>query len=612
MVTVTRSACSSTFRCRRSDGGVAIHFEIRNEYEDRVVREFSFRLAAGVSMERHALLWPEGLGRRFHTPDALGTGVQMGYPSGRGTMQWCAFAGSDDGLYIAAHDEAQLAKTFAANPRADGNVDLRVTMYPYVRPGETWTSPEFVVRPYRGTWHEAARLYRAWYDSEFNLAPQPRWVTESSGWLLGILKQQNGEILWDYRHGIDRLAAVALAHGLDTIGLFGWAHGGHDYLYPDYIPDPGMGGEAALREAIRRTRERGLRVVLYANGQLMDTSTAFYRYQGNRATSQRENTEPYVSSIRKFYSSTPVTFAQGCCGAAPWSSRMRDLAQQALRLGADGILYDQLGVIGPGHCHAPDHRHCRPSEAFTASRVEMVSTIAAEARARNADFVVMTEGVHDTLLPYIPYYHGWGTGSVPQSADETGEGSGNELFPQLFRCTFPELVKTQRHSTPMLDRYHANYAVYCGLRHEIEARYAADTAYLLDARVPDEEDYADCTYYPPNVPLMQGTPPAEATAYLKSLIEFETRQAAFCRRGRYLGDEGLAATAQPLRTAALRAADGRLAVLVWNPTDETLDCPLDLVPGRSAVSADSPAGPVGPATPLPPQSVRLLVYPTES
>ena len=89
--------------------------------------------------------------------------------------------------------------------------------------------------------------------------PGTRLARNASGWLLCILKQQNGEVMWDYR-SLNALCDVADKRGLDMLGLFGWAHGGHDHLYPDYNRTP-MGGERPRRpergpapENVRRQR----------------------------------------------------------------------------------------------------------------------------------------------------------------------------------------------------------------------------------------------------------------------------------------------------------------------------------------------------------------------
>jgi hypothetical protein len=411
-------------------------------------------------------------------------------------------------------------------------------------------------------------------------------------------------VMWDYLTGIDRLCDLAEACGLGMIGLFGWAHGGHDYLYPDYTPDPLMGGETALRAALARARQRGIRTILYANGIIMDTSTSFYRECGNEAIMLCENSEPYVSSIRKFHSSTPVTFALGCPGSDCWRGRMLKLAEQANDLGADGILYDQLGVFC-AVCHATDHRHTTPVETY-GERAGMLREIADCLQEQNPDFVVMTEGIHDTLLDSISFVHGWGCGFA--SAGARHNMFGDNSFPALFRVTFPEVPMTQRQPNCVLDRHQANFATVHGIRHEIETRYQPDVRYLLEGTVPDLDAYADCAYYPPDVELMRRTNPEQASRYLANLIAFQQRYAEFFRHGRFLGNQGFACDNTTVQANAFAGADGKLAVCVWNPTELPQPCTV-VVPKHNCVECAEPeCSAVQSRYPLNPETIRIFIF----
>jgi hypothetical protein len=266
---------------RSDEQGLHLSASVRNDDPSWTVRACRFPILNGVAADGATVLWPNGLGQRF--PDSAAFGRRsLSYPGGTASMPWFALARSADGLYLGSHDPAMSARTIEAECSPGGQIlAVRVGHLPFCAPGQSWTAPEFVVAPYRGPWQVAARRYRAWYDTVATVLAPSAWAQHSSGWLLAVLKQQNGDVMWDYRTGIDRLGDIALAHGLDTLGLFGWAHGGHDALYPDYIPDPLMGGADALRDALTRAKARGLRTVLYANGVIMDTSTAFYRDQAD-------------------------------------------------------------------------------------------------------------------------------------------------------------------------------------------------------------------------------------------------------------------------------------------------------------------------------------------
>ena len=353
---------------RKSGDGFQISGELRNDADGWIVRELKCPILGGITADPavHPLLWPNGLGQRFSAASP-GSERSFSYPSGTGTMQWCAFAGAARGLYLGCHDAAQGGKTFSVRSAPPGKqFGFSITHQPFCARGQRWELPATVLLPYAGSWHVAARHYRAWFDSVKPPRPVADWARNSSGWMLCILKQQNGDVMWDYA-ALEQLCDIADRRGLDVLGLFGWTHGGHDRFYPDTYPDPLMGGSDALRRGLEQVRRRGKRAILYVSGQDIDTATDYYRYQGNDVLLLSERSEAQTMSIRKFNSSTPVVFAKACNGAEPWFDRMLACAVQAQRLGADGVIYDTLGVTGPASCFAEspaldafDRLHFRP------------------------------------------------------------------------------------------------------------------------------------------------------------------------------------------------------------------------------------------------------------
>jgi hypothetical protein len=552
--------------------------------------------------EDMALLLPDGLGTRIKNPHHT-KAVDLNYPAGNCTMAWSAMAGPRGGWYLGRHDREISSLWWRAEGAGDGT-RWWLSQKPWLRPSTAWRSAPIVLRAYAGEWHEAARTYRRWADSWFSRASIPAWVQEQTGWFLAILKQQNGAIYWNY-HDLHRVWKLALDHGLSSVGLFGWAHGGHDRYYPDYHPDPAMGGEAVLRKALAEARKLGLRTVLYANGQLIDSSTEFYRWHGNDACSWRPNHEPYAMSIRKFNSSTPVTFVLCCHGAPLWQAQMRKLALAAEDLGADGILYDQIGVSGGTSCHHPGHNHATPDTGRAEERVAYYSKLAEEMRAINPEFTIMTEGIFDALTPHMGWFHGWGTGFAPKPIYEF-IGDGENDFPGLFRTVFPEVPLIQRFGTPALDAAQANHALLHGLSHEIEARWPADLRYLEHGEKPADDAFADCTYYPPDLKLMQRTTAAESRSYISGLCEFATKHADLLRHGTYLGDEGIAG--QGSLSATSRLSGTCAGVIVVNSGDQ----PVEIQPtfrGLTAVSAHEPGSEsIALSTPISPDGVRLYRY----
>jgi len=597
--------------------------EIRNDEPGWVVCGFTGPMldAIQADLAAHPLLLPEGFGRRISgVPQAKGKSaprdagkhfeIAWTYPSNRGTMQWCALAGQEGGLYVGCHDAAHGAKTFGVHyEREDRRVGLAVKHQFFCAAGRRWSVPPTVLAPYQGTWHAAARYYRAWIDSERPLGQVPEWARNASGWLLCILKQQNGEVLWDYP-SLEKLAEVADHRGLDILGLFGWAHGGHDHLYPDYIPDPKMGGAEALRKVLKEVHRQGKRAIIYANGQLQERDTEFWKTQGKDLAVIQKDGVSVQQKWHKFKNAPAYQFDLGCLAAQRWHDRMLSLAIQANELGADGILFDQLGNTGPMACYAPGHGHPVPTMVYAGDRVAMLRRIADHMRAINPEFIVMTEGLHDSVLDSISLFHGCVLGVFSASVSEISArgptDSVSAAFPEMFRYTFPEVMSTMRIPTPMVNRAIANYACVYGFRSEIESRYAPDVRYLKENRVPEAVEYEQ-VISKPDIAMMQATPPEEATRYLKRLIEFQRANAGLLWRGRFVDDQGFTFQGPGLVAKGFAAGD-RLGVVVWNPGARAAAFTLAVSNADLVSAAEPEKGPVEALTPLAPQTVRLLVW----
>ena len=375
---------------------------------------------------------------------------------------------------------------------------------------------------------------------------------------------------------------------MDILGLFGWAQGGHDHLYPDYIPDAQMGGAEALRKSLKEVRRHGKRSIIYANGQLIDMATEYYRTHGKDQAVLKEDGTPLRQDWQKFKSFPAVKCVLACQLAEGWHKRMLELARQAHDLGADGILFDQLGVTGPMPCWATNHGHPSPSMVYAGERAIWLRRVADEMKRIDPEFIVMTEGLHDSLLDSVLLFHGCMFGvhthTEKQMRALLGGNLDDDLFPEMFRFTFPEVLTTQRHPTPMLNRLEANYACLYGLRYEIESRYAPDVRYLKEGVIPTREDYAD-VLNPPRIDIIAATPPAEATRYLKQLTEFQRRHATLLWRGQFVDDRGFQFKGERLIAKGYTAGN-QLAVLVWNPSDQPATFSLAVPKARLTTAAE--------------------------
>ncbi|MBN2451115.1 MAG: hypothetical protein JXR77_12045 [Lentisphaeria bacterium] len=579
-----------------ADGEFAFTFAVANRSRTWTVREIRAPLVTVplATADRPVLLWPAGAGERFADPGRAGV-MSAPYPT-RLFVPWMALDGGQAGLYLASHDASLRTVTLNADAcRVPGAMVLSVGVFPFGGPGENAVTAPILLRPYAGTWHEAARRYRHWADTWYRPIPRPSWVRETGGWQLVILKQQNGEIHWPYTD-IGALVELGKENGLNVLGLFGWTEGGHDRRYPIYEPEPAMGGEEALRAGIAKAHAAGQKVILYTNGQLRDILTEWHAAHGQTSAALSERGDPFGESWQKYRDAPPRRMTYGCQSSRLWADTLLALARRVEALGADGILFDQLGSCHPMFCFSTEHDHANPALATGPGVAANLARIQQEMHAVNPDFVLLVEHVTDGVNQHIDLTHGCGTGFAP----------GGQGFPEMLRFTFPEILATQRHPTPAMDRNTANWACLYGFAHEVEYRYWPDRLYIEKGTVPEFSDY-ERIGAPPDIALMRRLDPREAAAYLRQVVDFEGRNADILRDGMFRDTLGFETDNPAVRSKAFARGD-LLGILLWNPTPEPQAVTVT-VTGGTLLEADAPeTGTVHAAEPVPPQSLRLLRY----
>jgi hypothetical protein len=584
-------------RVRERDGALEFVFRVENAAPGWIVRELRAPVVRHIDARRFDLLWPDSLGRRVPHPEHV-RAARLMYP-GWASMQWFALVADGQGLYVGSHDKTfqTTALEVDCDP-ATGHLEAAVTKYPLAKAGESWQSRPLVVWSYRGTWHAAARRYRQWAEATwFSDIERPAWVRNTSGIQLAILKQQNGEILWAYED-IAALTAISRESGLDTLGLFGWTGQGHDHLYPYYDPGPDLGGEAALEQALAAARKAGRHPFLYADGHRIDVATEFYREHGDEVciVDERGTHRMEYPVWRKYHNASPVATANACLSSERWQKVMLDVAVRAQQLGASGILYDRIGGCQPYLCFNEKHDHTHPALATGPGKRALVQRVRERVKRVDPDFAVLAELITDCLCQHVDLIHGHGMGTSNQPGS----------FPEMFRYTFPEMIVTQRHPSPLLNQGLANFAVLYGLRHELEFRYAPDVRLMREGVVQAYRDYIDVVHKP-NIGLLRREPRAAAQAYLKTLITFERKHADLLARGRFVDEVPFTFKGNGVRAKAF-ARGGRLGVVLWNTSNEPQRTTVD-VPGYRLVGADAPGSDAVDATaPLPANSIRLLRY----
>jgi len=134
--------------------------------------------------------------------------------------------------------------------------------HPFVQPGMRETLPVTTVRPYRGDWHTAVKLYAEWRKTWFQPKPVPKWATEVDAWATLQMDTPEGDTWYRYTD-LPEIAAECLAPGVGALHHIGYNNGGQDRNVPCIDHNPLLGTYDELKEAIRTCEAKGLRIVLF-------------------------------------------------------------------------------------------------------------------------------------------------------------------------------------------------------------------------------------------------------------------------------------------------------------------------------------------------------------
>jgi hypothetical protein len=228
---------------------------------------------------------------------------------------------------------------------------------------------------------------------------------------------------------------------------------------------------------------------------------------------------------------------------------MAEKAEWIYSLGADGVLFDQIGGMTPNPCFDESHGHPKPSLSFGLGRFKLLRRIR-ETIDKHDDFCLMVEGLSDPISQFVDCTHG---GIKYERADRLKASKSTTPFsypmPEMFRHTFPESKTTHRIAKPYMDFRYINAALCYGAVYEFEIRYLMDRQYVEAVRHPEWIEYA------------------------AAVTRMRQKHPELLLNGRYSCNPDLEAANPCLKHGFFTAGEQKCAVF-WNDTDQ--DIPLDL------------------------------------
>ena len=580
--------------------------------EDGPITDFEYPVVGEIKSlagGKPALLWPNQSGEKYNNIGEYLAGqkptrmpsrqsLSITWP-GTASMQWMALVDKMETLYLAGHDADFHATELRAvgggeNP---GAVTLVMNKMPFIRKGEQWTGPTSLLKLYTGSWHHGAQDYMDWSKTWRPVYEKPQWVKNMTGYFIVICKQQYGTELWRYQE-LPKLYELALAHGCDTLGVYGWQEGGHDNRYPETKISESLGGAQVLRDNIKAVQDRGGHVTLYVQGRLMDITTDYYQNGGFRFESKNrwgmpcyeEYNKAQNSSFLKEYSHK--VFSVACPSCPEWQELMKEKADLIASFGPDGILYDQIGGMPPRICFDKSHPHEKGKESLSTTKgtTKLLGGLQAHMKGTGKGFALFSDHITDVYSSYVDCLHG--IDSCPGregSRMETGmdpEKAEKVFFPELFRYCFPDVPVTVCNPYPYITKRAANYAITFGFLNEVEVRYQTDREDILADAWP------------------------ACREYVKKVTELRKKYEDILGYG-WFQDELPILSKNPAILAKAFARENKLAAVLWNDTDRESKMNIE-VPGYRLTEVSTVNGTLEklPET-LQPQQIAVALYEKE-
>lgn len=466
-----------------------IHFSARlqNNSAASIIREFQFPFVKNAALKPEQQFYWSFLGGErvrniaekldkchsgYMGQDNKALEMSQLYP-GFCATNYYTFADEREGLYFGSHD-LTFQNTLHLLRKRQAAIDAGMVKYPFLGPGKTLEITGYVLSPYVGNWHTAARKYRRWADSWYKVNEVPASILNSNGWHRIIMRHQYGKII--FRHDeMPRILKSGLEAGIDTLFMFGWFKGGHDAEYPEYRFDESQGGQTALRGHIRKFRADGGKLIFYYSGQLIDTDTEFYKTVGKRISVKNPNGSEHMewypfggdgTALRLFGNKSFVTACPGC---AEWLDHLKSLIDRAIDLEVDGVFFDQMGWTSRPCCD-PSHGHPIPFMTAVAAKAEILRQMRIYLKSQCPEMSFGIEWLSDLTAQHVDFVHNI-TGSTDTLNDweKTGEKPDIPLFPEWFRYTFPEVITTDREIRDDRDiERRVNMALLRGFRSDVE------------------------------------------------------------------------------------------------------------------------------------------------
>ena len=371
------------------------------------------------------------------------------YPGSGAAMNCFELNSGSEGIYFGNHDDSFQSTCHLIEEEKPGKLNLGMVKLPFLGAGNQATYSSFVISAHTGSWHKGVEKYRTWAEKWFKFHETPESVRNMNGWQRIIMRSQFGENVYPFS-AMEKICDEGLTAGIDTLLMFGWHAGGHDNDYPNYVISSSLGGKEELKKGIEACHAKNGKVIMYANGQLIDHNSDFYRY-GNGKNVATKDIRGNEHIQRWGFSGHGVsnvlfgarTFSRACPSQREFFGLLKKFIDLAADVGADGVFFDQLGA-GDELCCDSGHGHAVPFTTIMESRSAMLAKL--RTYAENKGLSIGIEHISDITAQHADFIHTYPGGANAVNKEWESRNKKPLVLQDFsfFRYVFPEIKLSNR------------------------------------------------------------------------------------------------------------------------------------------------------------------------
>ena len=366
------------------------------------------------------------------------------------SAQCCAVYNEKEFLYLGHHDKEHSYKQFGFEKSGK----LYIRHWPFLAPGQGASLAPVCLAAGEGDWHDAADIYNrfrssapekgpgrtqagknirgmaiyqcvsfpSYYHLKYTEDAPARTVTAPADMSCRCLNA-DGMGSPDFDTFLKAAVRARDEGGSDLVLFIGWHVGGLDAWYPDYEPVKELGGKNGLREAIKEVHEAGMKAIFYVNVHIADRESKWFRHPGR--TADRLGVDCAIKKpdgnvwIERYPGTSRQYFVAQCPMSDDWTKAAVHAMETVMKLGADGIYFDELMTMPAYLCYDRTHGHKTPATAFNEGYRRFFSKVYRMiGKYRPDDYICGCEGVGDAYDPYIDIMcmHWWRKWGNPKAS----------------------------------------------------------------------------------------------------------------------------------------------------------------------------------------------------